>query len=179
MLPENSAIQSAARSTGGPAVLGLDVDVARGGAAQQLHRMAQPLAHRRDDVEPRLGVDSEEMAEIVAVDRQRRQVLDHQHRGGARAAVEERDLAEDLARSLPLEHDPLAGVVLEEDLDTPLADDEHGAAGVVDLEDQLAGGDAHLVELLGEDLALVVVEVLEERYGGEQRRVGRHREPPC
>ena len=47
--------------------------------------------------------------------------------------------------------------------------------GSFDLEDELAGGDAHLVELPGQDLALVFVEILEERYTGEQRRVGRHR----
>ena len=78
-----------------------------------------------------------------------------------------------------LEHDALAGVVLEEDLDAALADDEQGAAGVVGVEDDLAGRDPHHVELPGEDLALLRVEVLEERYAGEQRRVGWHREVSC
>src|SRR6185369_14056149 len=158
----------------GAAVLDLGVDVARGGVAQQVHRAPQPVAHRLDDVEAGLRVDTEELVQVFAVHRQRVEVFDGEDGGGAPAAVEEGDLAEDFAGSGVLQHDALAGVVLEEDLDAAGTDDVHDAARIVHLEDELAGRDGDLVDLPGEQLAFIVVEIFEERNSSEQRGIRRH-----
>ena len=179
MLPENSAIQSAARST-----------VVRRSSASSL--TLRVVVCRRSSTVRRSRLPIAEMMSRPAAGwtlkrwlRSSRSTASASRSSTTRteAVREPPSRKETSPNTSPgpwrFEHHPLAGVVLEEDLHASRADDEHRAARVVDLEHQLAGRNAHLVELLGEDLALVGVEVLEERNGGEQRRVGRHREPPA
>jgi len=95
----------------------LDVDVARGGVAEEVRRRAKTLPRGGEEIHRGVGLDAKELVEIAPIDDQRVEVLDHDRRRGARAAVEEGDLPEELARASGLDDDAIAGVVAEEDLD--------------------------------------------------------------
>ena len=119
MLPLNQAIQSAIFCSVREILLDLFVDVARDARLQQLVGLARHVAHRREQAHRGFGRLLEEQQQIVAVEleqfacrRARRAVA---VRG---AAVEQRQLAEQSRRRRAIvEHDLLAGGVLDEQLD--------------------------------------------------------------
>ena len=159
---------------GGAVVLGLLVDVARGGVPQQLRRLAQPPAGRRQQLHRRGRARAQELLQIAAIDDDRLQILGDVRRRRARAAVEQRDLAEEVALAGGLEHDALAGVVLEEDLDLAGAHDVERIARIAVVEQRRAGRLAHGVDARGERRPLLLVEQREERDLGQDFGIGAH-----
>src|SRR5262249_42059961 len=136
------------------------------------------LAHRFEQVERSLGMAAQKLVEIVLVDLKGLDLLDDLHRRSARAAVEQRQLAEEVAGARGLQHDARAGVVLEKDLDGSFSNDEHRIAWVAIAETGGAGRKPHHVELTGEKLALCFVEKLKKRHFCEQCGRGRHESAP-
>ena len=110
-----------------------------------------------------------QVIEVAPIDAQRLGVAESHDRRGARAVVEQRQLAEKVTVSRRFEDDAAAGVVLEKDLHLAVADDEQRIAGVAVAEDCLPRLEADDVELGGEDVALLVVEKLEEGDFGQKR----------
>ena len=87
--------------------------------------------------------------EAGAIELQRGEVgLGHYGRG-ARASVEQRQLAEDGFGSDYIEHDALAGVIFGEDFGFAGFDDVEGIAGIAVVEDVLAGAAIHGFQFSG------------------------------
>ena len=130
------------------------------GRGQEIHRRGRVLLEQRLDV--------------LAIDHHRLQILGHQGRGGAGTGVDERQLAEEIARPRPLQHDPLAGVVLEEDLHLPFPDDVERVARIAVAEEHLARGRADRLHLGRQRRPLVGVEQLEQRNLRQDFGIGAH-----
>ena len=85
--------------------------------AQELAGLAQPSAHGGQEVDGRGRVLLQEPMDVAPIHAQGLEVLGNHHRSRARAAVEERHLAEEVPGPRGLEDDALPGVVLHEHLD--------------------------------------------------------------
>jgi hypothetical protein len=96
-----------------------------------------------------------------------------------------RQLAEELAGRRRVQHDLLAGLVLDRQLDPALNDDEHRVARLADAEQHLTRLDLTIDHRLREHRALVVIEWREQTDLGQERWVDRHAPrisgslPPC
>ncbi len=115
----------------------------------------------------RVGLGCEQVVEGALADDEGLHVLGRDGRGGAWAAVEERDLAEEVPADGGLQQDPLTSIVAEEDLDRARLDDEHPVAGIAGVEDGRARGEllgAHVREQFG---LLARVEERKERHVGQ------------
>jgi hypothetical protein len=80
---------------------------------------------------------AQELQEVVAVEDEQRRLLEAHRARRPRAAVEQRQLAEDLSRFADREDDLRAGVVLDEQLDTARSDDVQRIAGLAERKDLL------------------------------------------
>ena len=84
-----------------------------------------------------------------------------------------------------MQHDLLAGLVLDRQLDPALDDDEHRVAGLAGAEQHLTRLDLTIDHRLREHRALVVIERREQTDLGQERWVDRHAPrisgslPPC
>jgi hypothetical protein len=85
-----------------------------------------------------------------------------------------RQLAEELAGRRRVQHDLLAGLVLDRQLDPALNDDEHRVARLADAEQHLTRLDLTIDHRLREHRALVVIEWREQTDLGQERWVDRH-----
>ena len=72
----------------------------------------------------------EQQLEVGPVDAQGPRLLQGLGRSAAGVTVEQRELAEEVARLHRFEHDALAGGVFDEHLDLTRRDDEDGSTGV-------------------------------------------------
>src|SRR5262249_795745 len=117
---------------------------------------------------------ADELLEVAAIDHERLEVLLDLRGRRARAAVEQRDLAEELPRTHGLERDALAGVVLEEELDEARAHHVHRAAGIAVREHLRALPYLLDVDARGEARPVGGRQVMEERDLREDVGVGGH-----
>ena len=141
-------------------------------------RLAQALAHLGQDGHGRLGRATEVLGELLARELEEHRVDHRANAGAARLVVEERELAEVLARAQVLEHDRRRVLVRARQVDLHGArlDDVHRGADVFLRKDDIARAEALLGEPRGERLAVLVGEPLEERNLREQ--VGGTHHPP-
>ena len=95
-------------------------------------------------------------------------------RGGPRAAVEEGELAEDVAGAGDGQDDLLARRVLEKQLHLAVPDDEERFARVARLEEPLAGGERPPVDGVREPGAVGGAHVLEEVHAFQRFGLARH-----
>ena len=87
------------------------------------------------------GTLLEEQQQVVAIELEQLGVGQRDRGRGARAAVEQRELAENFAGAGDREHDLLAGRVLDEQLDLAATHDEQRFARLAGLEQRVAGGE--------------------------------------
>ena len=151
-----------------PFVFGFLVDVARGGVAEALDGAAVAAAHRGEQVHGGLRAELKKLFQIRPVEPERLGVLRGHDGCAARAFIEHRQLAEEIAARGDFEHDALSGVVLEKHFHLARTDDEDGVAGIAVIEDRFAGCEVDDIELCGEFRALVIVQQMEERDFFEQ-----------
>ena len=139
--PLKAATQSTRRSSARLLLLHLVAGIAGGQAAQLDIGLADAPGHDAQHLQPRLRMMAQEADEIVAIEDEEIALLRHGGIGRAVAAVEQRQLAELVARPRRLQHDLLAHQVLGEDLDAAAAHDEHAVARIAEAEQHLAGRD--------------------------------------
>ena len=142
----------------GALVLLLGVHVPRGGVAEERVRLAQALAGRGEERHRGVRPEAEEGVEVSVVDHQRHCVLLHQRARHARAAVDQRDLAEEIPLARGLEDDALARVVLEEQLHHAGAEHVERVARIPVVEHDGARRERLEVQPLGQGGALCLVE---------------------
>ena len=155
--------------------LDLLVDVARHARLEQRVRLARHPAHRREHVERGIGALAEQLLEILAIEHRaaRRASIDRRGRG-ARAAVEQRQLAEELAGLGDVQHDLLAGLVLDEQLDLPVWTMNIESPGSPALNSTSPAFTARSCIADASTRALVVVELLEQRDARQEPWIHRH-----
>jgi hypothetical protein len=118
------------------------------------------------------------LVQIATINHERFEVFRDERGGRARPAVQERNIAEEVADASGLEHQSFAGVVLEPHLDDSPTDDVKGVARIAAIEDAVAGGERHDVQTFGEGGALLIVEEGKKGHVSEHFGVGRHRGAP-
>src|SRR5206468_2701902 len=103
---------------------------------QELVRFARHVADCRQEPHRGLGRFLEEEQEVVAIELEQFGIDESERRGCARAAIEESELAENLAIARDREHDLLPGRVFDEQLDLAGADDEQRFARLAGLKER-------------------------------------------
>src|SRR5262249_33978508 len=115
------------------------VQVSGDAGTQEVVGLAKAPAHLGQEVERSARVFGQESHDVVAAKPEDLGGLGSLCACGPRAAVEERDLAEDLPDGALREDDRVADVVLEVDADAPAAHEVQDPAGIPALEEGLTG----------------------------------------
>ena len=113
------------------------------------------------------GFGREQLAELGPRQDERLRRLEGRCRRRARCAVQERELAEDIAGPQGRQDRLVPGVGRQHDLDRPGHDDEQGVAGVAEVEDDFAPPEAAASHPLADPFEARRVQPGEERNAGE------------
>ena len=161
-------------------LLELLVRVRRRALGEHRVRLAKALAHLGQDGHGRLGRAAQVLAELLARQLEEHRVDHGANAGAARLVVEERELAEVLARANVLEHDGRRVLVRARQVDLHRAGlhDVHRRADVPLREDDVARPERLLGQPRRERLAVLVGQALKEgdlrqEVGGAHRVNGR------